>query len=377
VTSVAERLYARMTPIAAGDLDPGVPEATNLVENPAPAGAAGYDDPSSFYINPADLGGPDAVDDGGSPALRFQTDAAPGLQGARYAGLAAKTFLAGVTYYFSLEARAAAAGGAALFFGAGAPEPGVNGAAVALTTDHQRFEVSWTPSANRTGVYCGIRSPSGGEANTYYARRLKVSTEPGAYFDGDTPGAVWLGAAGASESFRQESTSPLRALCEALALPADALDELVRGEEIEGGHPPWALAVHAVHAPLWILPWIANLVGVEWHGEPTEELRTLILDRPAFRRGTTQAMVEAMRTVLTGTRFVFAVERDTSPWRTTLLTLTAETPDAAEAYRRALAQKPFGLVLTHTVTPGLTWAQSTGTWAAAAPTWANSLTTAT
>jgi hypothetical protein len=171
-------------------------------------------------------------------------------------------------------------------------------------------------------------------------------------------------------------TTALGAVCEVIALPADALEDLVRGD-IAGDHPPWALAVHALHAPLWVLPWIANLVGVEWQGPPSEALRALVLDRPSYRRGTTAAMMEAMKTALTGTKFVFPIERDTSPWRTTLLTLTSETPDPAEALRLALTQKPFGLVLTHTVTPGLTWAQSTGTWAAATPTWAGSLTTPT
>jgi hypothetical protein len=135
--------------------------------------------------------------------------------------------------------------------------------------------------------------------------------------------------------------------------------------------------VHAEHAPLWVLPWLANLVGVVWHGAPTEDLRALILDRPAFRRGTTAAIVEAARATLTGSRYVFVVERDTSPWRLTVVTLSSETPDAAETYRQMLRQKPFGIVLTHTVAAGKTWAESVGTWAAATPTWDAALTVAT
>lgn len=174
----------------------------------------------------------------------------------------------------------------------------------------------------------------------------------------------------------EEAGTPLAFVCEALALPLDALEDLVRGDAA-GIHPPWALAVHAEHAPLWVLPWLAQLAGVSWGGSATEELRAKILDRPAFRRGTTDAIVQAAKTTLTGTKDVHVIERDTSAWRLTVITRTSETPDAAATLRAMLEQKPFGIVLTHTVAAGLTWADSTGTWAAATPTWDASLTTAT
>ena len=158
--------------------------------------------------------------------------------------------------------------------------------------------------------------------------------------------------------------------------PLGPLEAVLRGDEA-GVYDPWALAVFAADAPLWVLPWLAQIVGVEWYGAPTEELRSQILDRPAYRRGTTSAIVEAARSTLTGTQKIFTVERDTSPWRLTVVTLTSETPNPAETLRQMLRQKPFGIVLTHTVTAGLTWAESTGTWAAATPTWQQSLTTAT
>jgi hypothetical protein len=182
--------------------------------------------------------------------------------------------------------------------------------------------------------------------------------------------------AGAAEALAAAAVTMLRAVSDALLSPLDPLDEIVHGDE-GGDHPPFALAVHAEHAPLWVLPWLANLVGVVWHGAPTEDLRALILDRPAFRRGTTAAIVEAARATLTGSQYVFVVERDTSPWRLTVVTLASETPDAAETYRQMLRQKPFGLVLTHTVAAGKTWAESVGTWAAATPTWDAALTVAT
>jgi hypothetical protein len=166
-------------------------------------------------------------------------------------------------------------------------------------------------------------------------------------------------------------------VCEALLSPLDPLDDVVRGDE-DGFHPPFALAVHGEHAPRWVLPWLANLVGVEWHEAPSEELRRLILERPAFRRGTTAAIVAAAEATLTGSRYVLAVERDTSPWKMGVVTLASETPDPAETLRQMLRQKPFGIVLTHTVADGLTWAASSGTWAAASTTtWEQSLTTPT
>lgn len=200
--------------------------------------------------------------------------------------------------------------------------------------------------------------------------------EPIAYAEGDMLRTFWQGEPHASRSERLASVSPLRAITDAMTAPLDPLDDVVRGDD-DGHHPPLALAVHAQHAPLWALPWLANLVGVEWHGDPDEDLRALILDRPAFRRGTTAAIVEAAKATLTGTQNVLVVERDTSPWRLSIVTLTSETPNPTATLNAMLAQKPFGIVLTHTVTSGLTWASSTGTWAAATPDWEQSLTVPT
>jgi hypothetical protein len=140
---------------------------------------------------------------------------------------------------------------------------------------------------------------------------------------------------------------PLSGVCEALALPTDPLEALLRGDAT---HEPWQLAVDAPDAPLWILPWLKILVGVEWPDPTSEALRTQILDRPAFRRGTTAAIVEAAKTTLTGTKTVVAVERSGGAWRLEIRTQPAETPDPAATVRAMLTQKPFGLVLLHNLT---------------------------
>lgn len=148
--------------------------------NYLPTSLTGYDDSATYYINPTDLGGPDFITDtDGKTAIRFQTDASPGQQGVKVTNLNARTFKAGVTYRFRLQARADVAGGAGMFFGAASAEPAVNGdvsggGGITLSTSYQDFVVTWTPSADRTGVVFGMKSPVAGAANTYYMRNLKV-----------------------------------------------------------------------------------------------------------------------------------------------------------------------------------------------------------
>jgi hypothetical protein len=136
---------------------------------------------------------------------------------------------------------------------------------------------------------------------------------------------------------------PLYGLVEALTLPQDPLEEIVREDDT---HPAWTRAVDPNEAPLWVLPWLAQLVGVEWQGPSSEALRTKTLERPRYRRGTPSAIRSAAQTTLTGTRTVFIGARPYgSPWRLSVGTLGSETPNAALTTRAILDEKPAGVIL--------------------------------
>jgi hypothetical protein len=135
----------------------------------------------------------------------------------------------------------------------------------------------------------------------------------------------------------------LYGLVEALTLPQDPLEEIVREDDT---HPAWTRAVDPYEVPLWALPWLANLVGVEWAGASSEALRTKTIERPNYRRGTVPAIRSAAQTTLTGTKTVFVGARDGgSPWRMSIGTLATETPNPAWTLAAILSEKPAGTIL--------------------------------
>jgi hypothetical protein len=142
----------------------------------------------------------------------------------------------------------------------------------------------------------------------------------------------------------EEAGYPLYGLVEALTSPQDPLEEIVREDDT---HPAWARAVDPYEAPLWVLPWLAALVGVEWAAEPSEALRTKIIERPNYRRGTVPAIRSAVQATLTGTKTVrIAARVNDSPWRMTVITSPGETPDSAWTLSALLTEKPAGIVQT-------------------------------
>lgn len=99
--------------------------------------------------------------------------------------------------------------------------------------------------------------------------------------------------------------------------------------------------------------WLGAFVGVTIpDGTPLARARQLILERRAFRRGSPDAMLEAARELLTGTKRVDLFERDGSPYRLRVRTYESETPDPARVRAALEAAKPAGLVLVHEVYPG-------------------------
>jgi hypothetical protein len=141
----------------------------------------------------------------------------------------------------------------------------------------------------------------------------------------------------------------LRFLC-GLAAAFGELHDIVRDTD-QG--PGWSMVLDPTRAPVWALPWTALFAGVKLTpGLSEAEWRDEITSPPAFQRGTPQAIIDATARTLTGAKRVTLHERDGGPWLITVITYTADTPDAAAAERAARSQKPAGLLMTFRVDPG-------------------------
>lgn len=130
------------------------------------------------------------------------------------------------------------------------------------------------------------------------------------------------------------------------------VDEMVREDERGIG---WAREFDPArtHNPRWL----AQFVGVAApQMADDDEVRALIVARPAFRRGTPQSLIEAVAVTLTGTRTVLLTERDGGAYLLTVTTYDEETPDPAATEAAARAAKPAGLLLTYTTVPLVSYA---------------------
>lgn len=129
------------------------------------------------------------------------------------------------------------------------------------------------------------------------------------------------------------------------------VDDVVRDTDLPG----WAAELTAArtHRPRWT----AQLLGVNPPASATDDqVRSLILARPAFRRGTVGAIVAAAQDTLTGSRYVYVIERYGSPYQIRVQTFTEETPDPIAAEAAVRAQKPAGLVLVFETVPMTSYA---------------------
>lgn len=154
--------------------------------------------------------------------------------------------------------------------------------------------------------------------------------------------------------------------CEAMA---GELFELVRSYvgDREDGLKGWEIIFNVDLCPPEALPYLAQFVGV--HLEPNltvEQQREKIKDRPAFRRGTSGAILSATKKRLSGTKFVFMEERsEGKAYRLLIRTFTAETPEPAATLSDILEQKPAGIVLDYAALVGKSYAE----WKAENPTY--------
>jgi hypothetical protein len=165
---------------------------------------------------------------------------------------------------------------------------------------------------------------------------------------------------------------PARMLVGAVARACGELFDLVRDSDDGVG---WSAVLDPDRAPVWALGWLGNFVGITLSPGLTEaQQRAGLINPPAFSRGTFAGMVAAVRQTITATGYVFALERQGSPYRVTIVTRTSETPSPAATLAAAKRQKPAGLVLTHVVTPVRTYLENTTTaptYAARSATYAN------
>lgn len=130
----------------------------------------------------------------------------------------------------------------------------------------------------------------------------------------------------------------LLAFCEAIMAPIGPMEEVIRGDDT---HDPYERAVDVGNAPLWVLPWLACIVGIEWHGPATEDLRSLLIERPRYRRGTIASIRAAAQQTLTGTKTVDISNRfDDNPWLIRVTTLPSETPDPETTEKVVLSEIP-------------------------------------
>lgn len=156
------------------------------------------------------------------------------------------------------------------------------------------------------------------------------------------PGALRLYSRWAPIAAGDEGAGfPLLAFAEAFTLGTAPLEEIVREDD---EMPAWARAVDVDNAPLWVLPWLACLVGVEWReAEPTERLRTLIKTRPRHRRGTPDAIRNAALDTMDPSATladVRLVQRSGGPWHDALVVSVTKAPDQAATTAAALGEKP-------------------------------------
>lgn len=143
-------------------------------------------------------------------------------------------------------------------------------------------------------------------------------------------------------SLDAENGYVLKHLAAVLASPREDLDLIIRDSDT---YEAWQLIFDPLLCPVWVLPWLAQFVGVTLQASDTIALaRARIKAAAGLYRGTQRAIRESVQTTLTGTQTVRIVK--TGPWALSVLTRTAETPDAAAAERAARAQKPAGVVMT-------------------------------
>lgn len=136
------------------------------------------------------------------------------------------------------------------------------------------------------------------------------------------------------------------------------LDDLAVVSHNDGFDGPGIL-LDIDNAPVWALNWLGQLAGAtDYKFLAAADKRVAIKDQKGTKRGRLAAIEAAVKTTLTGTKFVFLRERyEGDPYKVLLVTHTAETPDAAATAAACKRALPAGRILTHSVVAGWTYAE--------------------
>lgn len=182
---------------------------------------------------------------------------------------------------------------------------------------------------------------------------------------------------------RQDGDYPLKRFLALLGDQAGALEVLVDRidfiPEHEGGVAgDTSDLVDPDTADVAWLPWLGQLLGAQIAPGLTDaEKRDLVRFAPAgWRAGNKQAVADAAKTVLTGTKYAQVYDHSTdvsaigaaTQWDVLIVTRTSETPDPALVIPTVIAKraKPAGVELYHRSYEG-----SWGDVSAEFPTWAD------
>jgi hypothetical protein len=159
---------------------------------------------------------------------------------------------------------------------------------------------------------------------------------------------------GLGPAFRAAAGPVLDDLVAGLATELDVATTLVA---TTGGGWATVFDLDATPQPAWLGAATGTTVP---GGLTVEDQRAYVRDRPAWRRGTVDAMAAAVRALLTGDKHVWFDERvDGNAWH---LTVRVYAPDATgltedQILAAATTQKPVGLVLDGvTIEPAFTYA---------------------
>lgn len=128
---------------------------------------------------------------------------------------------------------------------------------------------------------------------------------------------------------------------------------------------PYRQAMRVATAPLWLLPYLGQFVGVTIpQGTSEADARAMVLARTHQKRGLPQTIVDVAKTYLTGSKFVHLEEHaDDNPYFFRLYFHSGEVPaDLTDLKRGVSAVKPGGFTFEISVSNALTWNAALNTW---------------
>ena len=147
---------------------------------------------------------------------------------------------------------------------------------------------------------------------------------------------------------------PLLRFVDAVTTHLASVDALVR--DGEDGTLGWGVALDVDRAPDYVLPWLAQFVGVELRSDLDDESQRIrIREAAGWKRGSVAALRGAARQFLTGSRTVIIDERVNSPYHFTVTTRTNETLNDQAIVDAVGALKPAGLTFDHILIQTAEW----------------------